>query len=244
MGTLLIPILLIPLIIAIGSLFRLCGRRWWWCNQVADHIESHWRWNASLGVLKESYGVASICVCIGFRSLAWDSAGGVINSVLVCFAPVFLIAPVVIGAVYMYQNYDTLSKKALKEKIGVAYEDLKNYQRIPFSDFISYPSFFFVRRLFLAMTVVFLKNHFYVQALLLIAQGLVATMILATHKPHLTRSSNYFEVMNEVAVLVTIYHLFLMTDYVQELKTKRALGYSMVGVMALQALICIIVSIG
>jgi hypothetical protein len=45
------------------------------------------------------------------------------------------------------------------------------------------------------------------------------------------------EVVNEVTILIATYHLFLFTDYVEDPNTQYNIGWSMIGVTALNILI-------
>ena len=58
-----------------------------------------------------------------------------------------------------------------------------------------------------------------------------------SQRPHEIRSRQYLEVVNEILIMMTIYHMFMFSKFNYNLDLQFTMGYSMV------ATICILVAI-
>ena len=177
MGSLLLPLVVIPLMMGIGFLLRSCGNFSPSCSRVGERIIATLRWNGIITTIKESYSWAILSTFISLRALRWDSNGGIINSVAACFVLAYLIVLTIAATLFLRMKHGILHKEESKERFGALYQDLAVKKLIPFKDFIVFPVFFLVRRVVLAATVVFFGDNRTFQLLLLLWQSLATLAI-------------------------------------------------------------------
>ena len=64
MGSMLFGLVLTPVMLTIGYLLRLCDR-FDSCKRVGERIDNAWRWNSTIEVVKEMFGLALLSACVG-----------------------------------------------------------------------------------------------------------------------------------------------------------------------------------
>jgi len=121
----------------------------------------------------------------------------------------------------------------MREMYGAVYEDLRLHKSIPVKQFLVWPMFYFVRRIILAATVVFLRDNPMLQQYLLMWQSLMTLVIQASCKPFAGGNKKALtELLNEAIILVCVYHMQGMAGIAPEVQVKHWIGYSLVGILA------------
>ena len=103
----------------------------------------------------ESYSVLAVSCCIHLQFLAWGSLGEVVQSLSALgFTALIISAPLFVG-IYLNSMFDYLQNEEVVEKYGQFYVGLNLEQgRLVLLQSV----WFMVRRLALALTVVFLNE--------------------------------------------------------------------------------------
>ncbi|TNV74823.1 hypothetical protein FGO68_gene10275 [Halteria grandinella] len=99
-----------------------------------------------------------------------------------------------------------------------------------------YPIFIF-RRFSAALTIVLLQDNASAQINLLLILSLVMLYYMIAVRPFRERLLNYLEIMNEVFVLCSSYHLLIFTDWVGEPNFQYLMGWSLNLLLILQFLL-------
>jgi hypothetical protein len=102
---------------------------------------------------------------------------------------------------------------------------------------LMYNVVYMFRRLIFALTAVLLKSQPSLQVAFTCFQSILVIIYVGHVKPFEIPLLNTMEVVNEVTILIATYHLFLFTDYVEDPNTQYNIGWSMIGVTALNILI-------
>jgi hypothetical protein len=79
---------------------------------------------------------------------------------------------------------------------------------------VHYPSVFLIRRLFMALTIAFMKFNLVTQVLCAVYSSLLMLSWLIIVWPFDQQHKNYLEICNETFVLILSYAGLLLSDYV------------------------------
>ena len=85
-------------------------------------------------------------------------------------------------------------------------------------------TFFLLKRLFLSIVTIVLKDYVYWQIFMMIQLQMMVLVHLFNYFPMNSRSLNMMECLNEFFVLVYSYFLFLFTDLVANIETRYYIG--------------------
>ena len=232
MGSMLFGLVLTPVMLTLGCLLKLCTC-FESCKKVGERIDNDYRWNSTLEIVKGMFGLAVLSACIGISNQTWSLDGDVINSLCASFTPVYLIVLPIATVILLKRKFKKLSIDK-EGRYEVLYQNLRVLKSMRFSTFVVEPLYFYMRRVMLAVTVVYLQSQPFFQLQLLVWQSLIAIMILITLNPYSTKSQGRLELFNEILILLCIYHVFGMTDLISSVPAKLYLGYSLVGLLVFQ----------
>jgi len=147
------------------------------------------------------------------------------------------IAKVAVFAVFMVFTFIFLTEKreevdveAFKEKYGAYLTNVETYLK-PAA--VHYPTVFMLRRLFMAVTIAYLKFNLVTQVLCAVHSSLLMLSWLVLIKPFDSKFKNYLECTNEAIVLVLAYFGFLFSDYVESPVMRYQFGFFYIGLIAL-----------
>ena len=90
---------------------------------------------------------------------------------------------------------------------------------------LSQPVYFLVRRFLLALTVVNLNNTVIWQVSLMTAQIVFAVILLGNVRPFAVPENNNIEVVNEVILMLVMYHMICFTPFIYDLEIRYNLGF-------------------
>lgn len=96
---------------------------------------------------------------------------------------------------------------------------------------------FFFRRFVMIFVIVLLPGQRNVQ----IVTQLWSTLYIMSHTayvmPYKEPIQNYQEVLNEITVLISSYHLFCFTEWIYDFERRFELGWSLIGVILFNVLV-------
>lgn len=149
-------------------------------------------------------------------------------SLSTCFVCCIVIAYPIFCLFFLLRNYENLRNDWYREKFGSIYE---NFQYTRGKIKVTEPFYSAVRRLIMAVVLVFLKDYPTFQ-IIMITYSWCAIVIITGHIRPFKYPSDYFiDCFNELFILLLIYHLICFADFVKEFETQVYIGWSMVFVM-------------
>ena len=148
--------LLYPVLMIINSiLFKFCR-----CNPRSKKFQTSFMqtiyFKPLIIVVYESYAIVVMSCFIGLQILDFSSAGLAVQSVSCIFFTVFMLVMPVFLIKYAVKNFPNLTHYKTNRKIGALYLDLNMRKG---TKVFWQPSFFLVRRLILAGTIVLLNEY-------------------------------------------------------------------------------------
>ena len=87
------------------------------------------------------------------------------------------------------------------------------------------------------MTIVFMGFSPILQALIILFSSLFSLMYLVNFMPHEDTNTAYFEVYNEVTILLVSYGMLLSCDYIVSDVARYNLGWALTGIIILNVLL-------
>jgi uncharacterized BrkB/YihY/UPF0761 family membrane protein len=94
-----------------------------------------------------------------------------------------------------------------------------------------------LRRLLFTFTIVFLGFSPILQALIIVFSSFFSLIYLIKFMPHEDTNTAYFEVYNEVTILVVSYGMLLSCEYIASDVARYNLGWVMTGIVILNVLL-------
>ena len=99
------------------------------------------------------------------------------------------------------------------------------------------PFYSAVRRLIMAIVLVFLKGYPTFQIIAITYSWCAIIIITGQIRPFKDPSDYFIDCMNEFFILLLIYHLICFADFVKDYQTQTYIGWSMVCVMMINIVI-------
>lgn len=172
-------------------------------------------WGFLITSVKESSAVISLSIFINLKSIKWAETGDFVHN-LIALAFLYLVAIFPLYCIWMLRtNFDWLDERYLRRRFGAWREglDLRQGPRVLF-----WPTFFILRRLHLAATVIFIDN-FLLQVLMLLLQVFISVSYLGWTVPWKSKQTWYKQFLEEIFLLAVCYHLILFTPIVESHET-------------------------
>ena len=94
-----------------------------------------------------------------------------------------------------------------------------------------------LRRLLFTLTIVFLGFSPILQALIIVFSSFFSLMYLIKIMPHEDTNTAYFEVYNEVTILLVSYGMLLSCDFIASDVARYNLGWGLTGIIILNVLL-------
>jgi len=239
MGTLMFTLVALPVILLVLWLTYLLRDSHACFLRVNNFIGGYFRWNSTIRVLMENYGLISLVSMLGLRHLEWSTPGSQINSALACASPLYMIGVPAWAAYHFYRNFDRLGEPGQLEMYGSFYEELHLGSKKWFA-FVATPLFFFVRRIILAATIVFFDQRFFNQIFPLLALSIVALALQISNRPYQATFRHNIELYNEFTLIICLYHMFMFTEFEQNWLSRSIAGFSIVWIIVVHAIVNIV----
>ncbi len=178
--------------------------------------------------IRESYIVLAMGSLINISFVDWASTenneAARLNLMIAYLLCAFCIFYPLIQQGCLYKNKLHLKNKTFKARFGAAYEGLKEVD----GEYITYELFFFYRRMLIITCVIYFDSSLITQFITVVVSGLAVVMLLSLRRPFKSPSRNRVEILEECAIMVTMYHIFCFTEFVPEPIVKHYIGYSLV----------------
>ena len=117
-----------------------------------------------------------------------------------------------------------LKDKRIRRRYGAFYEYLRI--DIPKTGLEKYVVFYYIRRLVLSISIVFLGQQLVIQFFFFIFTAITSIILVGFIKPYVHRRDNNEELVNEVICIFIMYHIFCFTDWLPNANVKYNLGFS------------------
>ena len=164
----------------------------------------------------------SIATLISYQVEYWgewrDTIGSMCNVTilsLLCFLPIFIMW-------FLLKNFNNVDKQDFQLKYNALYLNLSSVDEIN----LLFTSLFCSRRMLFALAITFLRKWPVFQIMVLVHSTTVTMCFNAYYQPFVNKILNYLEIMNEVTILILIYHMIVFTDFVESRSVQYQLGYS------------------
>ena len=106
------------------------------------------------------------------------------------------------------------------------------------------PASFFARRFSMCLTLVFWNKFIWGQVSASIMTSVLLIIMIGWYRPYESNFANNMELFNECVTLITLYIMFLFTDFVGESETRSYLGIAFMTNLSFYAGVHILFMIG
>jgi len=111
LGTLIYTLVALPVIVLIERLLYLLRNQGSVFMSLHNFVGGYFRWNSTIRVLIENYGLIALVSLMGMENLDWSTPGSRINGYLACLAPLYLLFVPLWAFLYFFLNYKKLHEK-------------------------------------------------------------------------------------------------------------------------------------
>ena len=164
LGTIFFFFLSYPFVILLQMALQRCENSSSRVARVNRYLKQSLYYNSFITGLNEGYSVLALSVMIGLYNLKWDTPGTSIQSVCCLFFGILIIvAPARLLWVTLL-DFDRLGDEVMEQKYGSFYSELrlKSGKAV-----LMHPAFFLVRRLIVAIAVIFFRETLIAQIFLI-----------------------------------------------------------------------------
>ena len=135
-----------------------------------------------------------------------------------------------VSLVHIEQKKDDMDTKEYKDRYGAYVTNIETYRK---PQAAHYATYFMLRRLVVAFSIVWLNKTNVLQSLIAVHCSLLMLTWLINVKPFDEPFKNYLEMMNEFLLCILGYFGFLFTGYVPEPESRYVFGYVYISLLAL-----------
>ena len=227
-GSLGFVFLVAPAIITVANLVGLCNFES--CKKLRAYVNKALFWNGILGFLCENFMLMCISWMLNVTHFEWDGLGDSINSLftllLILLSGGFLV--------YVCAFYRMNATKIQNREEHVDFNERNNFLFMDFdvqqlnSKVMGLPIATLLRQLTLCAIVVFWQQQ---QAMSLIGvnEQTLALMILSGQlSPYEDRLAQGMDLFDDFFLLIQICHMLCFTAYVDDPRTRRLVGNSLI----------------
>ena len=206
-----------------SPLSRCCPRM----NQTRlSYIQSIWNW--PIRMMRESYIIIVMGSLLNISFVKWanseDNPQARLNLIVAWTLCAVVALYPAIQAACLYRQRHRLSERSFRFRFGSAYEGLRETD----GHYMTYSLFFFYRRSMIITCLLYFNSMIITQFFIVTMTGLATMILLTNTQPFRSRSRNRAEILEEVVIMVTMYHIFCFTDFIPDAVTKHYIGYSLI----------------
>jgi hypothetical protein len=150
----------------------------------------------------------------------------VLASLWIAYALLFLI----VTMVHIERNHDQVNDKTYLDMYGALYTNVETYKKPRAA--VHYTTIFLLRRLVMALCLVYLGSSNVMQTLVTVHASLVVLAWLSNTFPMASPYKNYLEMSNEFLICILGYFGFLFTNYVDDPVLRFKFGFVYIGIVA------------
>ena len=178
-------------------------------------------YNLILSLLTESYSIIAISCMIGLNKLSFKNYGETTQSV---FCILSLLVLIVYPILIVYILKKAWNRPDFQETMQ-RYEPICEHLKISLGPIsLIHPIYFLLRRLFLAIVIVFLKEHLVFQVML-VDFSLIAGVIIVGYIEFESQSKRNTEFVNETIMIYVLFCMICFSPFVPDMRAKQAVGY-------------------
>ena len=85
--------------------------------------------------------------------------------------------------------------------------------------------------------VIYFDSSLVFQFVIVVVSGIATVMLLALRRPFKSPIRNKVEILEECAIMITMYHIFCFTEFVPDPNVKHYIGYSLIASVLLHILV-------
>jgi hypothetical protein len=174
-------------------------------------------------MLAESYSMIAICCMIGLNKMTFnlDNYGETTQTACCLFALlVILVYPLVVYRI-LSQSWNKPGFDEVKSRFEPIFEGLTTSVG---SVVLTHPMYFLMRRVIMAVNVVFLNHHLIFQVMIM-DFTIIAGVIISGYIPFETSARRHKEFLNETVVMCVLYCMICFSPFVPDIKAKQTMGY-------------------
>ena len=217
LGTLAIVIVLFPLLFLLRKFMKLvsCGT----CCKRANHfLKQDLYWRGPLMLIIESYVSVALSCFLNTLYLHYNGYGEKLNTILsLVFFIVLILVPVLIYN-FLDKNWHLMNTRSMTNKYGILYNGIRSTGSK--QGILVFLTFFYIRRLILTATVVYIQDQLFLQFCIFVATNIAKLALLFSLKPYTLRKTMRIEVTNEVFSLIIVYHMICFTDWIPSISVR------------------------
>ena len=166
----------------------------------------------------EVYLDYTLVAMIGFRNSSWDTPFSTVkfcNALSILVIIQMAIIPVLLTVHFVRKKPEVWRDESFQERYG-SYLDSTNLSMSERRQWIVLlvPSIFLVRRFLICVAIVYAREYFYAQMILLTQLTLVQLAFIAYFRPLESAFLNRLEMFTEGMLLLTMYLIFTFSDLV------------------------------
>jgi len=207
-------------------------------KSASNWLQEKLLWNSILVLLTENFLLIAISGCINLTELQFSNASTTISSVSCIIFLLLLIALPIFIFRFLDKKYHVLKNKQIQARYGSMFSKLDlNKGRLV----IAVPMAFFVRRVLLSLTVVWLRGYPVFQIFITNFSVLAVIILHGQIEPYATRFENRLETFNELLVVGIVYHMCIFSPWVYSAQRKYGAGWSIIAITCFNIAVNILV---
>ena len=157
---------------------------------------------------------------------SWDSPSLITASILTYLSlGIAFVFPFFVLALLL-RCRSRMEEPSVEKRIGAIYENINLSRKSAFL----FTFFFLGRRLIFVVSIFYLGAWPIFQIFFLFFQSYAMLVYLMAVRPFHSKLMNALEVVNEVSVLIAIYHLLCFTEFVPDPNLHDSIGFSLLAV--------------
>ena len=220
---------LLPLIFIFWVIEKICKC----AKRIRAKLEEIVLWNSSIRVFMSGYIDICLFSMINIAEILWiDGLDIVKASNIMSFSMVVicsLVPFVLLGHAYLRRK-NFQSPKFMK-RVGTWIDGMKMASGKMMLPIMCYAMLFFIRRVFLCLTLVFWGDFFFGQFLVQFVVSMTLLIVINVFNPLQTKFSTRIETFNEATNIIVLYLLMLFSDFNRDYDQRSNVGTVYIGVV-------------
>jgi hypothetical protein len=171
--------------------------------------------------------------------LRWDTNKESFSSILALFFFVCVVIFPFFIWILLWKKIDKLKNEDFADRFGSTYFELKTDNK----NALLYNVFYTLRRLLIAVLVIFAGDIWVMQILLMLFHSQLLLIYLIKVQPYVLPELNYLEIFNETSICIASYHLLFFTDFTTEPEFQYKVGWSIIGITTINILVNMLIMV-
>ena len=224
MNSLLVILLLAFIMLIIGLIWvcrkyiipRCCSCGKSCCRILANKL----MFNSVIRGLLESYFPLSIATVYQLSQDKWED-GDVLHQILAIITIIYLVIFPIFSLWFVLRYFKILSTPRMLNKYGSFYQNVDPTRKVA----LRFTFYFCLRRLVFAMVICLVTNSLVVQVMIADFTILALLSFYSRIRPMKNELNNGVQIFNEVAILILLQWMFMLTDFTVNPEIRHDYGY-------------------